>query len=173
MVKKIPLTQGQYALVDDEDFDFLNQWKWYASYDKNLKGYYAQCGRSVRHLDGTRKTKIIRMHRMIMGELFGRELSVKEVIDHINHDPLDNRRSNLRVVSSRQNCQNRKRKFSSKYPGVYWDKAKKKWRAAIRINGKSKHLGNFVDEREAAKAYEQVCRELVGEELVCKSGGVV
>lgn len=173
MVKKIPLTQGQHALVDDEDFEFLTQWKWYASYYLHINNYYAQRAQHIGFFNGKQKMKTIMMHRLIMEEIAGHELKRSEEIDHINHNPLDNRRENLRIATKRQNQQNQKRKTSSKYPGICWHKVSKKWRARITLNGKRKELGLFDDEREAAKAYERACRELVGEELVCKSGGVV
>lgn len=173
MVKKIPLTQGQYALVDDEDFEFLNQFKWHSFYSKSTDGFYVRRNVQFRDLDDKIKQKGVMMHRVIIEHAIGKKLEQTEIIDHINHNPLDNRKSNLRIVSRRQNLQNQKRETSSKYPGVNWDKNASKWRAKIKLNGKLKHLGLFDDEREAAKAYEQVCRELVGEELVCKSGGVV
>ena len=173
MVKKIELTQNQVSLVSDEDFEFLNQWKWCAHYAPGIKGFYAIRNEPVGYTNGKSKRKTLRMHRQIMRSVLGRELESKEVIDHINHDTLDNRRENLRIVSHRQNLQNQKRKTkkSSKYPGVSWVCPRQKWRAYINLNGKIKHLGHFTDEREAAKAYERACRELVGEELVCKTGG--
>jgi hypothetical protein len=173
MVKKIELTQNQVALVDDEDYEFLNQNKWHAAYDNKVKGFYARRKEYIVMFNGERKGKTINMHRVIMGRVLDRELKRTEVIDHINHNICDNRRKNLRMVSNRQNMQNQKRKTTSKYPGVYWNKAIKKWMAYIQLNGKLKHLGVFTDEREAAKAYERACRELVGEELVCKTAGVV
>jgi len=169
MVKKILLTQGQHALVDDEDFDFLNQFGWYACYNKSISNFYAQRSHYLRDIRGKRKLKMIMMHRLIMERIVCRKLQRNELIDHINHDPLDNRRENLRIATNRQNMQNMTRKTTSKYPGVSWVKDGCKWRAEIWMNGKSKYLGIFKDEREAAKAYERACRELCGEELVCKA----
>ena len=169
MVTKIKLTKGQYALIDNEDLDFLNQWKWGAKYDKDIDGFY---GRRTQHntmINGISKNKIIMMHRAVMEYILGRELERNELIDHINHNPLDNRRDNLRIVSSRQNQQNLKRKTSSKYPGVHWSKQAKKWIARIRLGNNRKYLGCFSDEKDAAKAYEKACRELAGDELVCKA----
>lgn len=172
MVKKIPLTQGQHALVDDEDFEYLNQWKWHARGQPNINGYYALRGMYVARINKKEIIKAIRMHRVIMNRIVGRTLNKFELVDHINHDPLDNRRENLRIVSNRQNQQNKKNKGTSKYPGVSWQKQTNKWVAHIRLNGKSKYLGSFIDEREAAKSYEKACRELCGEELVCKMEGL-
>lgn len=168
MVKTIELTQGQHALVDDIDFEFLNQFKWGAKYDKATNGFYARRNQHVQILNGKRKLKTIMMHRLIMERVIGRELKRREIIDHVNHDSLDNCRENLRIVSTRQNMQNQKVKKTSKYPGVSWHKRDKKWHAQIKIGGKVKHLGYFTDEREAAKAYEKACREFVGENLICK-----
>jgi hypothetical protein len=164
----IELTQNQFAIVDEEDYDFLNQYKWYADYQPGIYGFYARRNLYLGVIDGKEKWKAIMMHRLIMERFLGRELERREVIDHINHDSLDNRRCNLRVASQRQNTQNRNEKSSSKYPGVYWHNPTQKWHAQITINGKRKHLGLFVDEREAAKAYEEACREQ-GEELICKA----
>ena len=154
MAKEIPLTQGQVTIVYDEDYEWLNQWKWYAFRDKKLQDFYAVRGE---------QNRTVFMHREIMNTPKGM------MTDHINNNPLDNRRENLRIVTNRQNQQNRHNKGTSKYPGVCWNVKDKQWRAKIKINGITKHLGQFNDEIDAAKAYEQACRELVGEELVCKA----
>ncbi|MCE7699722.1 MAG: HNH endonuclease [Methanobacterium paludis] len=112
--------------------------------------------------DGKAKRKTIIMHRLIMGAPKGM------VVDHINHNGLDNRKSNLRVVTHRQNMQNRKNKGTSNYPGVHFKKENHKWVARIRIGKEMKYLGIFDNERTAAKKYEEAVREMVGEELVCK-----
>lgn len=153
----IPLTQNQIAIVDTEDYNWLNQYKWYANYLRDIDGYYAV--RSER-LPVRRQ---VYMHRLIIDAPKGK------VVDHINHNSLDNRRSNLRIVSRRQNSQNKKGNSSSKYPGVSWNKREKKWYATILIGNKRIHLGIFKEEIDAAKAYEKACRELIGEELVCKA----
>lgn len=153
MTKQIKLTQNQYAIVDDEDYEYLNQWKWYAEWNQRGHVYYA-----VR----TSKNKRIYMHRMLMNTPKGAQT------DHINNNSLDNRKSNLRICSHRQNQQNLKRQTSSKYPGVTWVKREQKWQAQIQINGYRKNLGTFNNEKSAAKAYEKAVRELCGEELICK-----
>jgi hypothetical protein len=157
MVKTIELTKGQVALVDDEDFEYLSPFNWQAI--KNKKNFYAR-----NRTNGS-------MHRMICFVGKNIDFGDKDVVDHINGDTLDNRRENLRVVSQRQNTQNRHNKMTSNYPGVSLHRGK--WIAHILVNGEQKHLGIFKDEREAAKAYERACRELVGEELICKTGGVI
>jgi hypothetical protein len=86
-------------------------------------------------------------------------------VDHVNGNGLDNRRENLRPVTTTQNQQNtRKRKGgTSKYKGVSWYVKKKIWRVAIRINGKDKHLGQDKDEMEAALIYIWTAKEAFGE----------
>lgn len=87
-----------------------------------------------------------------------------DIIDHINNNPLDNRKSNLRIVTARQNSMNCKsRKGSSKYIGVSFDKKSKKWKAQIRPNGKQIYLGRFDDEIEAAKVRDIATKKYFGE----------
>lgn len=142
-MKEIFLTQGQVVLVDEEDFVALSRFRWSA-----LPGGGTQYAkRTVRREDGRETTE--QMHRRIMGAPSGMD------VDHINHDGLDNRRENLRVVTRRQNSQNLRGKpdCSSKYPGVSWVKALSKWEAQAQVDGKKKHLGRFASEFEAARAY--------------------
>ena len=155
-MKRIVLTQGQIALVDDEDFEKLNKYKWYAI--KGRETFYAQ--RMSPTINGRRH--IIKMHHEIIGKpLKG------FVTDHRNGRGLDDQRHNLRHVTRRQNSQNRKNghKESSKFPGVSWSKRKKVWQAKIYVNGRQKHLGHFVDEYEAFKIYRQAVNA-IGEEII-------
>jgi len=147
----IKLTKGQVAIVDDEDFEELNQYKWYAHKTGNT--FYA--GRNVKGLNRT----TMHMHQTIMNAPEGAD------IDHINGDGLNNLKSNLRIVTHRQNTQNRHATKSSIYPGVGWCKKDKKWRAYITINGKDKHLGNFGVEADAYAAYLKAL-EGIGETCV-------
>lgn len=104
-MKQIPLTQNKYALIDDEDFDKINQYKkWYARWTKDVNSYYAIGNITI---NGQYKKQY--MHRIIMGLDFG---DLRQV-DHINHDTLDNRKSNLRIVTHRINHHNSKNQ--SKY----------------------------------------------------------
>ena len=143
-MKEIPLTQGKFALVDDDMFAHLNQWKWYAN--KNHNSFYAR--RSVRK-DG--KVIAIQMHQQIIGKKQG------FVTDHCDGDGLNNQCCNLRHVTNRQNLQNRihPEQKSSKYPGVSWHNRGQKWCTSIELNGKRKHLGLYADEHEAFVAYQQ------------------
>lgn len=152
-MKYIPLTQGQSAIVDDEDFEYLNQFKWHA---EKLHGtYYA--ARRVRA--SFRKYVIVKMHQVIVGRTAGLE------IDHINGNGLDNRRFNLRLVTHQQNSQNSKLRTdnTSGYKGVGWSPQKNKWYAKIVKDGKQIHVGFFDDPVLAAKAYDRKARELFGE----------
>jgi hypothetical protein len=91
------------------------------------------------------------MHREIMGLSAGDPRKV----DHINHDRLDNRRSNLRIVSKSQDVQNtpKRKGCSSRFKGVCCDQRRGKWVASIQIDGRSRHLGRFEIEEDAARAY--------------------
>lgn len=132
-MKEIALTQGQVAMVDDEDYEQLSQCKWQAH--KYNKTYYAQ------------NSKKISMHREIMGNPQNKQ------IDHIDGNGLNNQKNNLRIVTSRQNHQNLHIERSSIYPGVSWRKDRRKWRSLIRINGKTVSLGHFENEIDAFDAY--------------------
>jgi len=153
-MKEIQLTQGKVALVDDDMFDEINQFKWYANKQKNT--FYA-----VRNSKTNGKCCLILMHH----EIIGRPSNGFET-DHKNGDGLRNLRSNLRHVTSRQNNQNRKNlKKTSKYPGVYWHKQSKKWCVLIRINGKQNYLGLFTDEIKAFEVYSQAVNK-IGEKIL-------
>ena len=148
IVRRIPLTQGKFALVDAQDYYQLSQFQWFASVSGNT--FYA-----VRKCGG----KPVTMHRWIM------EAPAELVVDHIDHDGLNNCRSNLRLCSPVQNSRNAvsNNGASSKYKGVCRRRKTKKWRAAIKFNKKSYNLGDFTDEIAAAKAYDKKAAEFFGE----------
>ena len=85
---------------------------------------------------------------------------MKIVVDHINNDRLNNKLYNLQLITQRENSSKDKKKGTSKYTGVFLAKGKNKWRAAITINGKQKHLGCFVNEKDAAQAYKNELKKL-------------
>jgi hypothetical protein len=148
-MKKIPLTKGMTALVDDEDFYRVNKFKWHFS-----NGYAA---RGITRPDGMRRLQ--KMARLIMGELEGME------VDHISMDTLDNRRSNLRVATHQQNNFNKGKKRNNKsgHKGVSWDSERGKWYASIRLNGKQIGLGRHSNLSDAADAYRLAAIKLHGE----------
>ena len=159
-MREIELTRGQRAIVDDADFDWLNQWKWTADTD----GYNWYAYRVVRK---NSKNLKIRMHRLILG--LGR--GDRRQIDHINHNGLDNRRCNIRICSCQQNQQNQKNQINvtSKFKGVSKCKQrnKYKWRTCIVINGKQKTIGRFEMEEVAALAYDIAATREFGEFANC------
>ena len=152
--RRIPLTQGQYAIVDPDDYKRLNKYKWHAVKSKNT--FYA-----VRRIHlGKNKWKHIKMHREIL------DPPDHLYVDHINHNGLDNRKANLRTATHRQNSYNRihfRKNPSSKYKGVSWKKRTKKWIVQICYNGERKTIGYFNDEIKAAKAYDDAVRKYHGE----------
>jgi len=148
-VKTIPLSQGAVALVDDADFAELSRFSWYLS----DKGY------AVRNADVDGGKRPIRMHRVLLGAPDGVD------VDHIDGNRLNNTRGNLRLCERRQNLMNSRKRTAttSKFKGVYWLAANRKWRAKINIEGKSKHLGCFAAEEDAARAYDQAAKTYFGE----------
>lgn len=136
-IRLIPLTQDQNAVVDAADYEWLNQWNWVAYKNPHTQTFYAS------------RRPSIHMHRVIMGAPQG------VLVDHKNHDTLDNRRSNLRLCTNQQNQQNRRlsKGNTSGFKGVSWHRGTKKWAARIRVGGKQKTIGYFSDPKEAANAY--------------------
>jgi len=146
-MRKIPLTQGKYALVDDEDYDELMKHKWFCGNSE----YGSWAGRNDR-----KKRVTIYMHREIMKTPPGLET------DHVNHSRLDNRRANLRICTKIENMRNQhkpKGKTSSQYKGVCWHKRDSKWCAYIRIDHKCVSLGYHLKEEAAARAYDKAARK--------------
>ena len=150
-MKNIPLTQGKFALVDDADFEWLNQWKWRIKKSYQLE--YVITDTKI----GNKKTTI-RMHRLILN-------AKKDIfIDPKDNNGLNNCRDNLRVATNGQNNMNRSIVWGvSKYKGVYQHKTNKKWIAQIKKNKKLIRIGHFNKEIEAARAYDKRAKELFGE----------
>jgi len=154
-MKKINISTPKYpntfTLVDNNNYEYLNKYHWY----KTSNGYV------MTDIWKNNKCKKLTMHRMIM------EFPESFIIDHVNHNKLDNRICNLRLCTRGQNIMNsRKRKNClSKYKGVTLDKRKrlKKWYAQIVKEGNYFHSQYFLTEKEAAKAYNCMARILFGE----------
>lgn len=147
-MKTIELTQGKVAIVDDEDYEYLNQWKWCAVISR--KTHYAH------RRDGKAG---IKMHREIIRCKDGL------VVDHIDRNGLNNTKANLRVCTNGQNISNtgnrKHRKNKGIYPQVYKDSVY--WIAQIKHNKKHIYLGSFKTERDACVAYNAKVLELRGE----------
>lgn len=150
-MKNILLSKGQVAIIDDDDFWELAQWKW------NIGGSgYAE---RTRRVGEQWHTMIIRMHCWIMRP------PKKMEVDHINGNKLDNRRENLRVITSSQNKMNQGVRKNNKLgvKGIYFHEKRKRFIAQIQANGKSFHLGYFVDLESAKAAYSKAVMEHHGE----------
>lgn len=151
-MKEIKLTQGRVTQVDDEWYEYLSQWDWVASYDPSVKGYYA-----TRQQGTLLGQKTIKMHRVIMNAPIGM------LVDHRDHDTLNNQVYNLRLATKAQNNRNSRKRIDniSGYKGVH--PCRNKWRAMITFEGKLIHLGYFNDIESAARAYDQAARKYHGE----------
>lgn len=149
-MKRIPLTQGLYTLVDNEDYEYLNQWNWYAHKQGNT--YYAKRTTSKDY-----KITIIHMHRVVLN------ISEQEVlVDHKDRNGLNNQKYNLRTSNKSKNGMNRpaQKNNSSGYKGVGFDKSRNKWKAQIMIGQKNKFIGRFDTAIDAAHAYDKFALEL-------------
>lgn len=155
-MKEIRLTQNKVALVDDEDFERLNQWKWCAYKHRNT--FYA-----VRSTYKQGKENI-KMHRQILNLKKGDG----NICDHKNRNGLDNRKENLRLTTTGLNKYNCKKYVSntSGYRGVSWYKDKRKWGADISKNGVGTFCGYYDDKVDAAKAYDYAAIRIWGEDAI-------
>jgi len=152
---EIPLTQGQVALIDDEDFELISKFKWRAVWNPHTKSFYAKA--HIRKPDG--KDTTLRMHRLIMNAQPGQQ------VDHVHHLTLDNRKSELRICTNSENLMNRgaQENNTSGYKGVSWNKRDRKWHAQIWVNGKRKHLGYFSTPEDGYAAYCKAAHDLHGQ----------
>ena len=153
--KVIFLSRGYYTVVDEEDYALASRHKW-SLVDKGKYKY----AKTRRRVGG--KQVCLSLHRLIVDAKKG------QVVDHIDHNGLDNRRKNLRICTGSQNGWNSRKsvkamKVGSLYKGVTWNKQSKKWMAQITKDHKKKHLGYFKSETKAALAYNEAAKELFGE----------
>lgn len=153
MAKEIPLTQGKFAIVDDDDYEWASKFKW-----QDVSGYACRSFRK----DG--RNVWVYMHRLILND------PAAPYADHINRNRLDNRKTNLRPATKRQNQRNQsktKDKTSSQYKGVtlskVWAYRKRPWIGHIAPDGKSIYLGSYADEEVAARAYDSAASYYYGE----------
>ena len=149
---------NKFAIVNDENFEYLNQWKWhidngYACRKEYLKGEDGKFDSS--------KYRYIYMHNLII------DCPKDKIIDHKNFNGLDNRKSNLRIATWQQNMQNRRtKKGSSGFKGVFFSsdgKRRKRWSASLVIKHKNINLGRFLTKEEAALAYNEAAKQYFGE----------
>ena len=147
-MKEIPLTRGRVAIVDDDNYDSLSQYKWHFHDNSSGLGYAART-------DGGR---VIWMHRVVNATPDGFET------DHLNHDRLDNRKENLRTATSSENRANRQYENTCGFRGVQKDWSR--WRARIRTAGRLLSLGTFLTPEEAARAYDKEASRLYGNNAI-------
>lgn len=141
------INQDYKAIVDDEDFERLSKFRWYSNENKNIK-------RST----WKRRTKDISLPEEIMQ-------TPRTLYDHIDNNPLNNQKSNLRKCTYKQNCYNtiKRKNTRSQYKGVSWNCGRNKWLASIAKDYTSYYLGYYESEIEAALAYNIKAKELFGE----------
>ena len=159
-MRRIPLSQGKFAIVDDQDYRYLMQWKW--SYSECARsGPDIGCAQRTVHLTG--KSTTILMHRLILNRKLGRR-SARQV-NHRNGNKLDNRRRNLREATASQNCHNRKKRpnCTSRYIGVSFWSSNGKWAAEIFAFSRRVFIGFFPNEERAARAYNDAAVKYYGE----------
>lgn len=145
-IRLIPLTQGQNAIVDSDDYEITSPHSWYALWNPSTENFYAW-----RRAPKNSANERIAMHRFVLNM----EPSNPLMVDHKNGNPLDNRKSNLRIATVAENNRNCKRRSDnlSGYKGVYWKDSSNKWAAHCRFNNKGFHIGYFKSKLDAAQAY--------------------
>jgi hypothetical protein len=165
MARTIPLTRGFVTVVDDDDYEYLCRWDWHAQVDVREGNDLVYAVRGV--WNGGRYY-LIHLHREVLQPPEGK------YVDHINGNPLDNRRANLRICTNAQNQANRRKQRAilgkpprSRYKGVRTAGGQqfrnKPWRACIKTAGKNRSLGYYSTEEEAARAYDRAAREAWGD----------
>ncbi|KKQ99150.1 MAG: Bacteriophage protein [Candidatus Woesebacteria bacterium GW2011_GWB1_39_12] len=169
-MQKISVSNGKYwAVVDDEDFSKVSMVKWFKDSGRNgnvyAKGNNPGYKKGNPLFKGWKST--IQMHRLIL------DLKKGNYVDHIDHDGLNNQKSNLRIVSNKQNCLNRNKQigdYTSKFRGVCFNKNHKKWHAYININDQVEerqiNLGYYDDEKTAALVYDGAMRKRYGDDYL-------
>jgi len=154
--RRIKLTRGQYAIVDPEDFERLNQYKWHCT-------CYGYACRKVPKKFRKSDERTSLMHKELCPVPDGK------VVDHINRNKLDNRKVNLRPATKQQNCWNAKYKrktIKTRYSGIHWNKNLQKWQVCLTVKGQRARFGYYADETQAAKKYDEKAKKYRGEYAV-------
>ena len=148
-MKRIPLTQEKFTLVDDEDYEEIKKYKW----------WLVSAGYAGRKIGNRKNRKPLYLHRYILKAPKG------TVVDHLNGNKLDNQKSNIRICTQSHNLQNKKitKNSTSKYRGVSWSEYHKKWHSRICFKQKKTHVGYFDNEKIAAAEYDRVALKIYGE----------
>ena len=136
-MKSIPISRGKYfTIIDDEDFERVNQYKW------QFTGRYV-----IRTCRINGKQKCISLHRFILNAPFNKE------VDHLNHDCLDNRKANLRFCTHSQNLRNQQ-----DIKGYYYNKRDKRYIVYLSLNNKNKYIGSYKTPDKASIAYKEAVK---------------
>jgi len=153
-MREVSLTQGEVALVDDEEYDrVMAAGPWHLTSTSSTGIHYAQ------HTGSRPRMTALLMHRLILNTQPG------QGVDHVNGDGLDNRHVNLRLATKAQNQANTAKRpgYTSCYKGVYWDSRRGLWYAHIKLDQRTHFLGRFDSEEDAAGAYDVAARMYFGE----------
>ncbi|MGN6564386.1 MAG: HNH endonuclease [Thermomicrobiales bacterium] len=155
MVAYVPLSQGYTAVIDDEDAERVLAHKWHADVEDGGKRIYAVRNETI----AKGKRRIVRLHRFLMGEPDGVE------VDHRDGNTLNNRRSNLRLATRKENARNVRKRATNRsgYKGVSWHARDRLWHARIMIDGRLISVGYFKNLDDAAAAYAAAAQRLHGE----------
>lgn len=152
--------ENLWTIIDLEDLNRVINfpYTWFAKFNKSIDGYYAAASQYIPEL---KRARPIHLHQFIMN-------TTENNVDHINHNPLDNRKSNLRVITVEQNSryrESRNKNNKSGYRNVCWNKSYNAWVVQLQVNGKSTILAKFPKDRleEAGKFAEIKRKELYGE----------
>lgn len=141
--KKIPLTRGFFAIVDESDYEELSRKKW----------TYISAGYAGNYFRNNGKVCCIRMHRLLLNAKSFQE------VDHINGNGLDNRKENLRICTRAENVRNRGSSKGKLYKGVFKSTAQNSWFSQIMVDGKMIYLGSFDDPKKAAEVYNEAAKK--------------
>ena len=150
-MRKIPLTKGQFALVDDDDYLYLMKYKWRAVRTPKSNTWYAVCSLYYRSF----KFMTLLMHRIICG------VKNTQEVDHKDRNGLNNQKDNLRPATRLQQIRNTRKRSSSPFKGVRNDMGK--WESCITVNDNMMHLGSYDQPEDAAYAYNQAALKYHGE----------